>query len=165
MSTTTPTIKAKIAKVIYNSITDTVIKASTHPIFCKLNLHNNRVLKTINSKAFVAYKLAYHSDDLIKAPYDRGGETNVENALLAIQSLIRSGGLYNNNKEFILKRIDYLVNEGLGSLYDQNHQDWMKRIQSAIHSVKLQRSTRSTKKTTGPLRDKKGRFVKTKKRK
>jgi hypothetical protein len=164
MSTTTPTIKAKIAKAVYNGITDTVIKASTHPIFCKLNLHNSKLLKTINNKAFVAYKLAYHTDDLVKAPYDRGGETDVENALLAIQSLVR-GGNYSYNKEFTFNRIDYLVNEGLSALYDQSHQDWLQRIQNAIHSVKLQRTPTSVKKKAGPSRDKKGRFVKAKKRK
>jgi hypothetical protein len=164
MSNTTPTIKAKIAKAVYNGITDTVIKASTHPVFCKLNLHNSSILKKINSKAFVAYTLAYHSDELVKAPYDQGGETDIENALLAIQSLVR-GGRYSDNKEFTFSRIDYLVNEGLSALYDQAHQDWLQRIQNAIHSVKLQRVTSNVKKKTGPLRDKKGRFTKAKKRK
>ena len=163
MSTTTPTIKAKIAKAVYNGITDTVIKASTHPIFCKLNLHNCNILKKINSKAFVAYTLAYHSDDLVKAPYDQGGETDIENALLAIQSLVR-GGMYSDSKEFTFNRIDYLVNEGLNALYDQSHQDWLQRIQNAIHSVKFQRVPSNVKKKTGPLRDKKGRFAKAKKR-
>jgi hypothetical protein len=72
--------------------------------------------------------------------------------------------MYSDSKEFTFNRIDYLVNEGLSALYDQSHQDWLQRIQNAIHSVKFQRVPSNVKKKTGPLRDKKGRFAKAKKR-
>jgi len=135
MNTTTPTIEAKIARVIYHNLTPIVLKASTHPLFCRLNLHNNSLLKKVNHKAKMVYGMEYQPDILVKASYDRGGEDNIENALLSIQELVR-GDHHAGHKEYIFKRIEFLVNEAMSALYDRNHADWLQRIQTAILNAK-----------------------------
>jgi hypothetical protein len=184
MTTTTPTIEAKIAKIIYHNLTPLVLKTSTNPILCRLNLHNNSFLKKINHKAKMVYGMSYQPDILVKASYDRGGEDNVENALLTIQGLVR-GDHHANHKEYIFKRIEFLVNEAMSALYDRNHEEWMQRIQTAILSAKttkkpvVKKATPKVKKTTTPktkkkvikskkpvkrIRNKKGQFISTKRR-
>lgn len=136
MSTTTPTIEAKVARIIYHNLTSLVVNASTHPIFSRLNLHNNSLLKKINHKAKMVYGMAYQPDILVKASYNRGGEDDVENALLTIQELVR-GDHHADHKEYIFKRIEFLTNEAISALYDRNHEDWMQKIQTAINNARI----------------------------
>lgn len=135
MSTTQPTIEAKIARAIYHNLTPLVVKASTHPILCKLNLHNNDYLKKINRKTKMVYTMGYQPDVIVKASYDRGGEDNIENALLSIAELVR-GDHHEDHKEYIFKRINYLATEALTALHDRNHQDWLVKIGRAIQDAK-----------------------------
>ena len=176
MNTPKP-IEAKIAKFVHNTLPDVVIKAATHPILCKLNLHNSSLLKKINSKARVVYYMSYHQDELVKAPYSCEGGDNVESALFAILELINSD-THENHKEFIFKRISYLANEALVSLREKNHQDWVQRIHVAIHAAKTKKPVKKTtpvkpeklvkptkkKKPVKRLRNKKGQFIKVKSR-
>lgn len=135
MNTTTPTIEAKIAKVIYNNLAPIVLRASTHPLFCRLNLHNNSFLKRVNHKAKMVYGMGYQPDTLVKASYYKGGEDDIENALLSIQELVR-GDHHADHKEYIFKRIEFLTNEAISALYDRNHKEWMQKIQTAILNAK-----------------------------
>lgn len=149
MSTTNKhTLEAKIARTIYHNLTPVVLRASTHPLLCKLNLHNNSFLKKVNHKAKMIYGMSYQPDILVKASYERGGEDDTENALLAIQELVR-GNHHADHKEYIFKRIEFLTNEAISSLYDRNHQDWLIKINRAIHEAKsLVKSVKKTKKAT-----------------
>ena len=134
MSTPTPT-EVKIAGFIYNNLGNLVTKAATHPVLCRLNLHNNKLLKKINNKAGIVYKMATQEDVLVKAPYYQGGEDNTENALMSIKELICSEQ-HHGYKDFIFKRINFLVSEAMSDLYNRNHQDWVQRINAAIHAAK-----------------------------
>jgi len=189
-TTTTPTIEAKVARVIYHNLTPLVVNASTHPIFSKLNLHNNSLLKKINHKAKMIYGMSYQPDILVKASYNKGGEDNVENALLTIQELVR-GSHHAWHKEYIFKRIEFLTNEAISALYDRNHEDWLYKIQTAIHNakslketvvrnvkqskkvpakvvkkpvVKTKKKVTKSKKAVKRLRNKKGQFISAKRR-
>jgi hypothetical protein len=134
MSTPTKT-EVKIAGFIYNNLGNFVSKAATHPILCRLNLHNNRLLKKINNKAGILYRMATQEDALVKAPYYQGGEDNTENALMSIKELICSEQHY-GYKDFIFKRINFLVCEAMSDLYNRNHQEWVQRINAAIHAAR-----------------------------
>ena len=170
---TPTTTEIKIAKLIHENLPTLVIKAGTHPIFCKLNLHNNKFLKTINSRAGIIYKMSKCGDDLIKAPYDFDGESKVDNALLAIKALLESDRR-GYSEEYIIKRIDFLVDEALQSYYDISHQSWVERIHIAIHEVKKEigikaktklKSKSAKKKPVKRMRNSKGQFIKVRKRK
>lgn len=163
---TTPSLKAKLAKFTHDNLPDLIGKAAVHPLFCKLNLHNNSLLKKINSKACDYYSYVYHGDALVRASFNCGGDDILENSLIAIERLSRNNNL---NTEFVFKRINFIVNEGLQALYDRNHQEWIKRIDNAIHESKTTTSTsklikkpKITKKNV-QLRNKKGQFVSTRK--
>jgi len=173
MNTTSPSIEAKVAKIIYNNLTPFVVKASIHPILGKFNLHNNRLLKKINIKAKMLYYMSYEPDTLVKSSYERGGEDNIENALLTIQELVR-GDYHADHKEYIFKRIEFLVNEAMSALYDRNHQDWLTKIGTAIRTAKNLKAKKITKsdtkksvktvikplkKTIKRRRNKKGQFI------
>jgi len=182
MNNTTPTVEAKIAKFIYKNLAVNVVRASTHPLLCKLNLHNSTILKKINAKAGIVYKMAYNEDELVKESFDCGGSDDAENALLTILSLVRSNK-HENHKEYIFKRIDYLASVALSSIYDRNHAEWVQRIHEAIHSARnvinkkpkttkitkskktpVSKKTVKTKTSAKPLRNKKGQFVKARRR-
>ena len=141
MSTIKPTIEAKIARIIYQNLTPIVVKASTNPLLCKLNLHNNSFLKKVNYKAKMIYGMEYQPDILVKASYDMGSEDNIENALLSIHELIR-GDYHAGHKEYIFKRIEFLISEAITNLYERNHQEWLNKIGKAIQEA------RSSKKIT-----------------
>lgn len=128
------TLEAKIAKLIHKGITDAVIGAATHPVFCRLNLHNNDFLKKVNKRARIVYDMAYHRDETIQAPYNCGSDDNSENAFLAILDLIKSN---HEHKEYIFERIQFLANEGLAALYKTDHENWIQRIHTAIHTASL----------------------------
>ena len=81
------------------------------------------------------YGMSYQPDILVKSSYERGGEDNIENALLTIQELVR-GDHHADHKEYIFKRIEFLVNEAMSALYDRNHQDWLGKIGTAIQQAK-----------------------------
>jgi hypothetical protein len=175
---TTPstTLEEKIAKYLHIGITTTVAKAAVHPVFCRLNLHNSKLLKTINRKAKIVYQMAYTPEVLIEAPYEFGGDDNVENALIAIRELAH-GDHHGDHKEYIFKRIDFLTGEALHALYDRNHREWVQRIDRAIHEakgvvpkpVKKVKTVKPVKKTSKKksvtrLRNKKGQFIKRRRR-
>jgi hypothetical protein len=149
---TTPTqTEIKLAKFIQDNLPALVIKAGTHPIFCKLNLHNNKLLKTINTRASLIYKMSRCSDDLVKAPYEFDGETKVDNALLAIRALLQSDRR-GYSEEYIVKRIGFLVDEALQSYYDVSHQSWVERVHSAIHEAKKEIIKKTKVKTKKPIK-------------
>jgi len=180
MSTITqPTFEAKIAKAIYNNLTPFVVRASIHPVLSKLNLHNNRLLKKINTKAKMVYYMSYEPDAIVKASYDKGGEDNIENALLTIQELVH-GDHHADHKEYIFKRLDFLTSEAIEALYSRNHQDWLYRIGNAIQNAKekqtkkrsvvkpgkktlikpvKKKTSKKTKTATPRRRHKKGQFI------
>jgi hypothetical protein len=169
---TTPSFEAKVAKVIYNNLAPIVANAAVHPIFCRLNLHNSRLLKKINHKARMVYGMGYQPDILVKASYERGGEDGIENALITIQELVR-GEHHADHKEYIFKRLEYLATEAISALYDRNHQDWISKINTAIQNAKTNKVTKkivkdvkvktsvkvTKKKSTTRKRNKKGQFV------
>lgn len=179
MSTTPTPFEAKLAKVIYNNLTPLVVGASTHPIFSRLNLHNNTFLKKVNHKAKMVYGMSFQPDILVKASYDRGGEDNIENALIAINELVSSDH-HAGHKEYIFKRIEFLSTEALHALYNRNHQDWLTKISTAIQNAKTntkvkketkkkettkRKTVNKTKKTAiKRLRNKKGQFISRKRR-
>jgi hypothetical protein len=148
-TTTTTSLEAKLAKIIYNNLTPFVVRASIHPVLSKLNLHNNRFLKKLNHKARMVYGMGYQPDVLVKASYDRGGEDNIENALIAIRELTTDVN-HADHKEYIFKRLEFLTNEAINALYDRNHEDWTYRINTAIEQARQRRKVvePSKKKTT-----------------
>jgi hypothetical protein len=171
--TTPTTTEIKLAKFIHDNLPTLVIKAGTHPFFCKFNLHNNKFLKTINSRAGLIYKMSECGDDLIKAPYDFDGESKVDNALLAIKALLESDRK-GYSEEYITKRVGFLVDEALQAYYDISHQSWVERVHAAIHEVKKElgvkvkakvKSAGVKKKPVKRMRNKKGQFIKARKRK
>jgi len=176
MNTPTQT-EIKLAKFIQDNLPALVIKAGTHPIFCKLNLHNNKLLKTINTRASLIYKTSQCNDELVKASYEYDGETKVDNALLAIKALLQSDRR-GYNSEYVIKRIEFLADEALAAYYEISHENWVQRIGSAIESakkvvskktakvvkVKPKAKTVKTKKPVKRLRNKKGQFIKVRKR-
>jgi len=177
MSTTPSTkLEEKIAKYLHQGITTAVTKAAVHPVFCRLNLHNNKLLKDINRRAKIVYQMAYTPEVLVEAPYEYGGDDNVENALIAIRELALNDH-HADHKEYIFKRIDFLTAEALHALYDRNHREWVQRIDRAIHEVKSViskpvkkvKTVKSVKKTSkkkpvARLRNKKGQFIKRRRR-
>jgi len=134
MSTTTKT-EIKIAKFIHENLPTLVIKAGTHPLFCKLNLHNSGLLKKLNARANIIYKMSSCEDVLVKAPYNLNGESDIDNALLSIKALLQSD-YHGEYKDYIFKRIGFLVDEALRAYYDVSHQSWVQRIHNAIHAAK-----------------------------
>ena len=134
-TTTTTPFEAKLAKIIYNNLTPIVINASVHPVLSKLNLHNNKLLRKINSKAKMVYYMSYEQDAIVKSSYDRGGEDDIENALIAIRELVTEDN-HADHKEYIFKRLEFLANEAINALYDRNHQDWTYRITNAIEQAR-----------------------------
>lgn len=181
MNTPTQT-EIKLAKFIQDNLPALVIRASTHPVFCKLNLHNNKLLKTINSRANLIYKMSYCIDDLVKAPYEFDGETKVDNALLAIRALLQSDRR-GYSEEYIIKRVGFLVDEALQAYYDVSHQSWVERVHNAIHKAKKEITKKAkvktekviksiskkkpvkVKKPVKRMRNSKGQFIKARKRK
>lgn len=148
-TTNTHSLEAKLAKVIYNNLTPLVVTASTHPILSRLNLHNNKFLKKLNHKARMVYGMGYQPDILVKASYDRGGDDNIENALIAIRELTTEAN-HAGHKEYIFKRLEFLANEAISALYDRNHEDWTYRINTAIEQARQRKKVvkPSKKKTT-----------------
>lgn len=144
MTTKTSTsFEAKLAKAIYLNLTPLVVNASTHPIFSKLNLHNSKLLKKINHKAKMVYGMSYQPDTLVKASYNRGGDDNIENALLAIHELIQ-GDHHADHKEYIFKRLEFLTDEAINALYERNHQEWLTKIGTAIQNAKALKKKKKT---------------------
>ena len=139
-TTTTTSLEAKLAKIIYNNLTPFVVRASIHPVLSKLNLHNNRLLKKLNTKAKMVYYMNFEPDAIVKDRYERGGEDNIENALLTINELV-SSDYHANHKEYIFKRINYLTTEALTALHDRNHQDWLNRINTALENARVLKKT------------------------
>ena len=183
MNTPTP-LEVKIAGLIHNNLGNLVAKAAVHPVFCRLNLHNNKLLRKVNNRASILYKMATQEDILIKAPYYQGGEDNTENALMSIHELLRSEQ-HCGHREFLFKRIGFLVSEAMSDLYNRNHQEWVQRINDAITAARptlkaiakpaRKAAAKAAKKKVTPkkkpitkakklktvkrLRDKKGRFI------
>jgi len=151
-TTNTTPLEAKLAKVIYNNLTPFVVRASIHPVLSKLNLHNNRLLRKINTKAKMMYYMSYEQDAIIKASYDKGGEDNIENALIAIRELVTEDN-HADHKEYIFKRLEFLANEAINALYNRNHQDWTYRINTAIDEAR-QKAKSSKKKSTTTTKSK-----------
>jgi hypothetical protein len=179
MKTQPTTVEVKIAKLIHDNLPEAVIKASTHPLFCKLNLHNSSLLKKINQRASTLYKMSCQRDELVKAPYNYGGEDNLENALLAIQEIIKGD---HDHREYLFERIGFLASEAINTYYEKNHTEWLTRIQTAIHNAKTTKKpvvikspkktvksvknvktvVSKTKKPIGRPRNRKGQFIKIK---
>jgi hypothetical protein len=134
-TTNTTPFEAKLAKVIYNNLTPLVVTASIHPVLSRLNLHNNRFLKKLNIKAKMLYYMSYEPDAVVKASYDRGGDDNIENALIAIRELATEVN-HAGHREYIFKRLEFLTNEAINALYDRNHEDWTYRINTAIEQAR-----------------------------
>ena len=147
MNTKPTPIEAKLAKFIYLNLNKVVTKSATHPVFCRLNLHNNCILKKLNSKVGMMYKMTYLRDELVKAPYNYGGQDDVENALIAIREVVKGAHTY---KEYLFERINFLASEALHSLYKKDHEEWVERITSAIQKAKQNKKTtkRTSKKST-----------------
>ena len=148
------TLEAKIAKLIHKGITSAVIGAATHPVFCRLNLHNSDFLKKVNKRARIVYDMAYHRDETVQAPYNYGSDDNSENAFLAILDLVKGN---HEHKEYIFERIQFLANEGLAALYRTDHENWIQRIHMAIHTASLakQATSKPVKAVKKPKVDKK----------
>jgi hypothetical protein len=144
---TTPNTEAKIAKFIYKNLPTIVARAGVHPIFCRLNLHNNKFLKAVNTRAGIVYKMAYCQNELITERYDQGGETKVDDALLAIKALLKSDW-HAYHKDYIVKRIEFLTNEALQAYYSVSRDSWVERVHNAIQEAKRQEKAKSKKKPT-----------------
>jgi hypothetical protein len=153
-TTNTTPFEAKLAKVICNNLTPFVVRASIHPVLSRLNLHNNKFLKKLNHKAKIVYGMSYQPDVLVKASYERGGDDNIENALIAIRELATEPN-HADHREYIFKRLEFLANEAINALYDRNHQDWTHRVNTAIEQARQKKKVvKSTKKKATATRSK-----------
>jgi hypothetical protein len=121
--------------------------------------------------------MALCEDALVKAPYNLDGECNIDNALLTIKALLQSD-FHGDYKDYIFKRIGFLVDEALTAYYSDSHQSWVQRIHDAIHTAKEEIAAKKKTKKKQPLKPKtlkkkkiakrarnsKGQFVKVRRR-